>query len=208
MSTNNTKYHTLEEAINAMIEDKAGCPWSVAFLYPADNDLYQQWEINNYNVATNSSYSNIPLVYILDEDDMDDNSMLEKMKSDLVGYVAERASQIKQLYGLTGNEGWELSYIDINEDGNHENVMLVIEPQYADKVESLLRKFNEECNARGFKTKLKLNRDAMMIEGDYYHKEGGFFNRMKINSENKKAHKAFRDFLKSLDPYLWKLTKH
>ncbi|MDE7419747.1 MAG: hypothetical protein K2N35_06025 [Muribaculaceae bacterium] len=43
------------------------------------------------------------------------------------------------------------------------------------------------------------------VFASFVGKDGNFFNRMKINSQNKKAHAEFRKFLISLEPYLWKL---
>lgn len=202
---NDNKYSTLEEAINAMIEEKMGCPWSVAFLDPIDDELYDQWNAQNNFVSTNYSYSNSPGINIQNTGSQADvNLSIQKLKTDRKAYVAEIAALIKQFFGVNGDEGWALSFADTKE-GSREEVTLAITPQSADIVDTLLEAYNKDCRDSGFTTNLHLNRNAMIIEGEFCDKKGNFFTKHKVNSENKKAHRAFHDFLQSLDPYLWKL---
>lgn len=209
MSTNNNKYSTLEEAINAMIEDKMGCPWSVVFLDPMEDELYSRWNANNNFVSTNYFYSNSPGINIQNTGTQDDIAQsIQKLENDRNAYVAEKAALIKQTFGVKGDEGWQLSFVDTNDGTSGEEVALAILPQFADTIDEKINSFNKECRDSGFSTNLHLNRNSMIIEGEFFEKKGNFFTKGKVKSENKRAHKAFRDFLNSLDPYLWKLTKH
>lgn len=195
-------YTRLEDALKVMINEKMQSPNMLVMLYPADEDLNKKWDEAGHMVGIFASYGNNPSIFIIDDDCIDDERHL---MNDLDAYVAAKASMIKELYGVEGNEGWELNYIDTKEGNKNEEVYLAIESQYADTVEGMLRKYNKECSDAGFKTKLKLDRKSMVIEGTFVEKDSNLFNRIKINSQNKKAHKEFREFLLSLDPYLWKL---
>ncbi|MDE6561806.1 MAG: hypothetical protein K2K75_10530 [Muribaculaceae bacterium] len=197
-------YSSLEEALKAMMREKMKAPNMIVMLYPADEVLNTRWDDAGHMVGVFASYSNNPSISIIDDNDcMDDDRDLMK---DLDEYVAAKAAKIKELYGVEGNEHWELTYLDTSEGNKSEEVYLVIEPLYAETVEAMLDKFNMECKDAGFNTKLILDRQTMVIEGSFVGKDSNFFNRMKINSRNKKAHDEFRKFLISLEPYLWKLS--
>ena len=196
-------YSSLEEAIKAMMREKMQSPNMIVMLYPADEDLNKRWDDAGHMVGVFASYSNNPSISIIDDNDCKDDE--RDLMNDLDAYVAAKASKIKELYGVEGYEGWELTYLDTYEGNTSEEVYLAIEPLYAETVGMMLDKFNMECKNAGFKTKLTFDRQKMVIEGSFVGNDGNFFNRMKINSRNKKAHDEFRNFLKSLEPYLWKL---
>ena len=196
-------YSSLEEALKAMMREKIKAPNMIVMLYPADEDLNKRWDDAGHMVGVFASYSNNPSISIIDDNDCKDDE--RDLMDDLDAYVAAKASKIKELYGVEGNEDWELMYLDTSEGNKSEEVYLVIEPQYAETVEELLDKYNIECKDASFKTKLTLDRHTMVIDGRFVGKDGNFFNRMKVNSRNKKAHAEFRKFLISLEPYLWKL---
>ena len=197
-------YNRLEDALKAMLQGKMQDYSSIVMLYPSDEEMYKEWDDAGHMVGVFSSYSNNPSISIVDDNDCKDDE--RDLMTDLDAYVADKASKIKELYGVDGNEGWELTYSDTQEGNKSEDVYLAIEAQFADTVEEMLDKYNMECKNAGFKTKLALGRDTMVIEGWFLEKDSNIFNRMKINNQNKKAHKEFREFLLSLDPYLWKLS--
>ena len=196
-------YSSLEEALKAMMREKMQSPNMIVMLYPTDEDLNKRWDDAGHLVGVYASYSNNPSISIIDDNDCKDDE--RDLMNDLEAYVAAKASKIKELYGVEGYEGWELTYLDTYEGNTSEEIYLAIEQQYADTVVEILERYNMECKDTGFKTKLTLDRQSMVIEGSFVGKDSNFFNRVKINSQNKKAHYEFRDFLISLDPYLWKL---
>ena len=196
-------YSSLEEALKAMMREKMQSPNMIVMLYPADEDLNKRWDDAGHMVGVFASYSNNPSISIIDDNDCKDDE--RDLMNDLDAYVTAKASKIRELYGVEGYEGWELTYLDTYEGNTSEEVYLAIEPQYAETVGKMLDKFNIECKDAGFKTKLTFDRQKMVIEGSFVGKDSNFFNRMKINSRNKKAHDEFRKFLISLEPYLWKL---
>ena len=196
-------YSSLEDALKAMMREKMQSPNMIVMLYPADEDLNKRWDDAGHLVGVYASYSNNPSISIIDDNDCKDDE--RDLMNDLDAYVVAKASKIRELYGIEGYEGWELTYLDTYEGNTSEEVYLAIEPQYADTVGEILERYNMECKDAGFKTKLTFDRQKMVIEGSFVGKDSNFFNRVKINSQNKKAHSEFRDFLISLDPYLWKL---
>ncbi|MDE5795326.1 MAG: hypothetical protein K2I08_11470 [Muribaculaceae bacterium] len=196
-------YPCLEEALKAMMQEKMLSPNLIVMLNPADEDLNKKWEDAGSTVGIFSSFGNNPTISIVDDNDSWDDE--RHLMNDLDAYVAAKASKIMELYGVDGKEGWEMTSDDFHVDSKVEDADMAIEPQYADAIEELLDKYNIECKVAGLKTKLTLDRQKMVIEGSFVGKDSNIFNRIKINSQNKKAHAEFRKFLISLEPYLWKL---
>lgn len=198
-------YSRLEDAIKAMMQAKANDPASIAILSPANDDLCSQWDASEYVVVTSSLYTNIPGIYIYDNDEWYDKSVLHELRRDSDGYVAKVVSQIGDIYSLNGDEDWTLTFLEVPENNRIEDVWLAIESQHADNVEAMIRKYNKECSEAGFKTKLSLDRKSMVIAGGFVEKDSNLFSLVIIKSQNKEAHKAFRSFLLTLVPYLCKL---
>ena len=196
-------YSRLEEALKEMILEKMQNPHLICILNPVDEDLYKKWDEAGHAVGIFVAYGNNPSISIPDDGSCEDDE--RHMMKDLDAYVAAKAAKIKELYGEGGDKGWDVTYFDSKEGSKIEDVYLVIEPQYADTVEAMLDKFNKECAATGYKTRLSLDRQTMVIEGNFAEKNSNLFNSWKISKQNKQAHQDFRSFLTSLDPYLWKL---
>ena len=196
-------YSRLEDALMAMMREKMQSPNMIIMLSPSDEELNRQWDEAGYMVGICSSYGNNPSISFVDDVFCEDDERY--MMKDLEGYVDAKAVKIREVYGVEGDESWELSYIDTKEGNNFEVVYLAIEPQYADTVETMLDKFNKECAATGYKTKLSLDRQTMVIEGRFKEKNSNLLNSWKISKQNKQAHQDFRSFLTTLDPYLWML---
>ena len=194
-------YPRLEEALKAMMREKMQSPNMIVMLYPADEDLNKKWEDAGSTVGIFSSFGNNPTISIVDDNDSWDDE--RHLMNDLDAYIAAKASKIMELYGVDGKEGWEMTSDDFHVDSKVEDADMAVDPQYAEKVGKMLDKYNIECKAAGFKTKLILDRQTMVIEGRFVGKDSNIFNRIKINSQNKKTHAEFRKFLISLAPYLW-----
>lgn len=201
-------FKTLEEALLVMMEDKRQNPHAIMMLYPADDDLCDEWDGNDGNVSNGINVSNVPYFCVAYDDfgswdllDNDPLAVVAKLANE-EAYVAEVADKIRKEYNVDGNEGWCLTALSAY-DNNNVSVCLFIAPESWDKVKGMVEAYNSQAKTNGYKP-LTLNNKDMIVRGEFSPKpeNGGFFEKRKVKKQNAEQRNIFIQLINSLFDHL------
>lgn len=157
-------YPTLEEVLKTMIEAKRLCPEAVVYLYPVDENLYNDWGDRGIYISTAFGCINIPIVELsIDYDSwFSDAETAIKRVADEEAYIAETAAKIREQYGVEGNGGWKLMVQNLRDD--EYPIILALKSEAIADIMVRIAMYNKQAADCGYSS-LTLDENTMILDG-------------------------------------------